>query len=199
MFHRREIVSFRRAFSTSRRLSMLAGVVLAVVLSSTAFGEDSKQVGLVIRWSDGSELTEIVNVPIDATGLDVLLASSAEATTYDAGWGISVCAIDGEGCPEDDCFCDPDHFWGYWHLAGAGWESSLTGAAEYVPADGDVEGFAWTGFDENFNPTVTPPVYTFEEIEAQQAPTDIPEPSTLLLVAGGLSGLAAYARRRRRV
>ena len=179
------------------RLALLAGIMLIALLATTALAADSKQIGLVIRYSDGSEHTEIVEVSVEATTLDSLLASSVEVVTYDPGWGIAICAIGGEGCPADNCFCDPEHFWGYWHLVDGAWESSMIGASAYTPAGRDVEGFSWTGFDENWNPTTLPPVYTFEEIEALQAPAEIPEPGTLLLLGSGLVGLATYARRRR--
>jgi len=179
-----------------RWLALLAGTMFIVALvTTTALAADTKQVGLVIRYSDGSVHTEIVTVPAEATTLDVLLASSVEVVTYDSGWGIAICAIGGEGCPADDCFCDPEHFWGYWHLVDEAWESSMVGVSAYVPADRSVEGFSWTGFDENWNPTTPPPVYTFEEL---QAAMEIPEPGTLLLLSGGLAGLVAYAHRRRR-
>jgi hypothetical protein len=179
------------------RLALLAGIMLIALLATTALAADGKQIGLVIRYSDGSEHTEIVEVSVEATTLDALLTSSVEVVTYDPGWGIAICAIGGEGCPADNCFCDPEHFWGYWHLVDGAWESSMVGASAYTPADRDVEGFSWTGFDANWNPTTQPPVYTFEEIEAQQVPAEIPEPGTLLLLGSGLAGLAAYARRRR--
>jgi hypothetical protein len=180
-------------------LAVLAAVLLfASILTSAAYAEDSKQVGLVIRWSSGTEHTEIVTIPVDGSGLDALLAASVNVDSFDAGWGVSVCAIDGEGCSADDCFCDFEHFWGYWNLVDGAWASSVVGASAHIPAHGDVDGWSWTGFDDAFNPTVEPTLHSFEEIEAMQSPTDIPEPATLLLMGSGLAGLLALARSRRK-
>jgi len=79
-------------------------------------------------------------------------------------------------------------------------QSAAGGVGDYTPGDRSVEGLAWSGFDDNFNPTVQPPVKTFEEIEDELTPpqpAEIPEPATLLLVGSGIAGLAAYARRHR--
>ena len=74
----------------------------------------------------------------------------------------------------------------------------MEGVGVFVPADKAVEGFAWSGFDANFNPTVQPPVYTFEQLVSMQAaPVGIPEPATLLLLGGGVAALAGWARRKR--
>lgn len=192
-------MSKQSKYRVGRWLSVLTGaLLLTALLAPVALADDGKQVGLVIRWSDGSEHTEIVSVDADATGLDALLASSVEVATYDAGFGMAVCSIGGEGCPANDCFCDAEHFWGYWNLVDGEWVASAVGAANHVPADGAVDGWTWTGFDAEFDPTVEPPLYTYEEIEDMQAPAEIPEPATLLLLGSGLAGLFAIARARRK-
>ncbi|MCX7706387.1 MAG: LPXTG cell wall anchor domain-containing protein, partial [Anaerolineae bacterium] len=73
------------------------------------------------------------------------------------------------------------------------------GAGSYVPADGAVEGFVWSGMDASFNPTQQPPVVTFAQILAAPVLATLPQTGgvawPMIGLAGGLAlvlaGLAA--------
>lgn len=184
-----------------RPIILVFALVLALALAVTVSAQGAtKRVALVIQFPNRS-YTEIVTVPVTATTADALKEAAIPVGIAQLPFGPGLCNIDGVGNPVDDCFADPAHFWAYFHLNGAQWDSALTGIGGYVPADEAVEGFAWSGFDENFNPTVKPPVKTFSQIEAELTPApppnEVPEPATIVLLGGGLTALAAYARKRR--
>ncbi|MCO6449995.1 MAG: PEP-CTERM sorting domain-containing protein [Caldilineales bacterium] len=186
--------------STKRLILVTLVLLLLAAIGSTVAAQGAtKQVGVVIRFDNGSVHSEIVTVPTDATTADVLEAALIPVGLFDLGFGPAVCNIDSQGCPTDDCFCDAEHFWAYYHQINQNaWESATVGVGDYTPANRSVEGFAWSGFDSSFNPIVQPPVLTFDEIAqgGTPPPAEIPEPATILLLGGGLAGLAAYARKR---
>ena len=181
-------------------LVMLIVLVLCTLFAGTALAQapTTKQVGLVIAFPDGTEHLEVVTVPATGTTFDVLEAAGIDLVS---GAGPTLCSINKVGCPATNCFCDAAHYWAYFNLDGATstWVASSLGVGSVVLTNGAVVGFAWSGFDEVYNPTVQPPVYTFAQIVAKTTPppVSVPEPGTILLLGSGLAGVAAYVRLRK--
>jgi len=124
----------------------------------------TSEAGLVIDHSDGSR--EVLTVPFQGetiTGYQLLEKSGLSFVSSQSSFGIGICAIDGEGQAEDNCFDDPQgRFWGLSYLTEEGWVSSPVGVTETIVREGDVHGwfFAEFGteqpsitFDEVFNTT----------------------------------------------
>jgi LPXTG-motif cell wall-anchored protein len=186
----------RRNFMTRRFiLVILIALMLGAMIVGSALAQTptTKQVGLVIAFPDGTQHTEIVTVPAVATALDALQAAKITLASTDGGFGPAVCGINNVGCSITNCFCDAAHFWAYYHLnpATSQWGAATEGVGTYVPANGSVEGFAWSGFDESYNPTIQPPVYTFDQIVAAPEPATLPKTGAnpVTLVLSGLGGL----------
>lgn len=186
-------------------LVLLMALVLSIALFGVALAAegDTKQVGIVIAFPDKAEYAAIVTVPITATTFDVLEAANIELVSQSTSFGPALCSIKGAGCPATNCFCDAQHFWAYYHLTDGAWVAAAEGVGAFVPANGAVEGFAWSGFDASFNPTAKPTVSTFAQISgAAQQPAVLPQTGggALLPAAAGVGSLllaaAALAGRR---
>ena len=161
------------AGSTGRPASLciLAGLLavgLLLALSAPQAGaDDYNRAGLVIDYGDGNVATFCVSFYEESiTGMEVLERAGRQLV---GGFGGgAVCAIDGVGCPGDDCWCEcrgssDCTYWIYWHLVDGEWVYSGGGAAGYQVHDGDVEGWIWGGGDTSGG--AQPPVYTIEQLE----------------------------------
>lgn len=172
--------------------AVLMALVLLAALSGIALAaqEGTKQVGLVIAFPDKTEYAAVVTVPMTATTFDVLEAANVTLISQSTSFGPAVCSIKGVGCPANNCFCDAKRFWAYYHLTDGAWVAAAEGVGAFVPADGAVEGFAWSEFDASFNPTVKPSVYTFAQLIAAPQPAGLPQTGGMLLpVVAGAGGL----------
>lgn len=185
-----------------RRISFVALAGMAILLlasltgSALAAEEGTKQIGLVITFPNGTEHVEVVTVPAAATMIDALNAAKIDLASADTDFGPAVCGINKVGCPADNCFCDAEHFWAYYHLDPASnkWQASTQGVGAYVPANSAVEGLTWSGMDASFMPTDQPKVYTFQELSGS-APQGLPKTGGTdllpLVLAAGLSLMTA--------
>ena len=188
----------------SRRLIVVLflALALATVLVPAAFAADptTKQVGLVVAFPDGTEHLEIVTVP--DRGHDIRCARRQPALTcVDRGLGPRCAGSTTSAARQPIASATPPII-GLtitWTPQPANGSLQRMGVGSIVPDNGSVEGFAWSGFDESYNPTVQPPVYTFAQIVAKTTPppVSVPEPGTILLLGSGLAGVAAYVRLRK--
>lgn len=153
----------RAALSGRTRAVAIAAALVSAIASILVFptaggarralaqpGGAGATADVVVDFADGRVQVARVGLsqaPIP-TGL-TLLGGSGLAVTRNGGM---VCAIQGVGCPADDCFCacrDPQKACAYWayHLGrpDGGWDVAQTGPADRTVAAGAVDGWVWGG------------------------------------------------------
>jgi hypothetical protein len=181
----------RRAAATILlAITLLALVVMTQPMSTPVHADDPNQVGLVVRFSNGSTFTACIEFDesqltgeevLDRSGLSIL-----KDTSY--GLGAAICRIEGDGCdyPQENCFCQCEgvecEYWAYYHLDRQNneWIYSGMGATWHTVQHGDVEGWAWGAGDPSGS-DVEPPPIPFEQLCAQ--PTATPEPPVVSFTA----------------
>ncbi len=112
--------------------------------------------GLVIDHSNGRRVVRVVAFPGETiTGVQLLQKSGLDLITSESSWGTSICSIDGEGMPANDCFGDPEgRYWNFNILADDDtWFSAPVGASKAVVRDNDVYGYFYAVWG-----SVQPPV-----------------------------------------
>lgn len=104
-----------------------------------------------------------------ASGIAALRGAGHEPTRAAQQPGYFVCRIDGKPASDPCQRASPANaYWSYWHAEPGGtWTFSNTGAADYDPKPGTVEGWA---FGDGKPPSTPPP-------REQSAPPPDPEPS----------------------
>ncbi|RMG96030.1 MAG: hypothetical protein D6706_10885 [Chloroflexi bacterium] len=188
--------------------------LIALFVPLTLLAQEQGQAGVVVVLPDGTVTTRCVSFSgVEISGYDLLTQAGLDVVVATGNAGTAVCAIEGTGCPADDCFCrcqGPDcQYWSYWHLQPDGtWAYSSAGAAQYRVKSGGVDGWVWGAGAPGDAPA--PPALTFADVcllETAEPVTPLPEtaePATnqngylvfgLLLV--GL-GTAIWLSRRRR-
>jgi hypothetical protein len=161
-------------------------LLLLLIMPADMLAQTPNQAALVVRFSDGSTHSQCIEFSESKISGYELLARSGLSLEVDTGSGLSVCSINGTGCPASNCFCqctggDECVYWSYWHFSGGIWQYSNIGASLYQVGDGVVEGWSWgAGSPSN---AISPPVVSFEDVcgsaaTATPLPTNTPVPPT---------------------
>jgi hypothetical protein len=190
------------------RLAAVVAALSAVMLLPAAlvYGQDTGTVAQLVEFPTGELMPFCRDIETPTDNITALRATGLDLTIKDWGWGFTVCAIQGLGCPEADCFCEcplPEcKQWTFfrWNAANRAWESTEDTTIEA----GDVVAWLWTELDTKADwpwpPAETPSLENVTlnkicELEEEQRflREFVPEPGTFLLLGGGLAGLAGYA------
>lgn len=142
---------WRRWFSFVRGWALLALplTLFGLGISPALAQSGDNRAGLVIVHGDGRVLTRCVAFSeTQITGLDLLQRSGLPFVSASGPLGVTVCALNGEGCPASDCFCmckgTPCAYWTYFlGTPEGGWVYANMGASMRQVRDGDVDAWVW--------------------------------------------------------
>jgi hypothetical protein len=133
---------------------LLAFAMMALLLVAPALAQDETppasdpNIWLIVETGGGQSLVRPLTVTLPISGLAALQSSGLDVTVAETDFGPAVCAIQGVGCPAEDCFCNANEFWNYSYWDGAVWVSYPVGAASSVITQtGALEGWRWGSFE----------------------------------------------------
>lgn len=99
---------------------------------------------VIVQFDDHALAVREVGFSTPISGLVALERTGLDITIAETDFGPAICAIEGVGCPVDDCFCGGDTFWGYNYWADGAWQSHDMGASSTVLGEsGAIEGWRW--------------------------------------------------------
>lgn len=160
---------------------LLALAPLAGASSAPSLAERPNGAGLVVRFGDGRVVTAYVQFDEPAiTGIELLQRAGIPITVAPfGGLGLAVCAIAGEGCPAEDCFCQakqqPAWFWHYYGLTPDGrWVLHSVGASNRLLRDGDVDGWSWTSGESGLPAVTIDDIARAHGVERTREPSPLP-------------------------
>ena len=135
---------------------------------TVAVAQTMNHAAVVVDTGDGVVRKMCLAFPeAEISGIEALRRVDTRPNRFETfgARGVAVCMLCGVGCPDGDCFCDPERFWAY-HRAGpgeSGYDFSATGAGSTKVRNGDVEAWRWGGGEP-------PPKTTVSEV------CSVPEP-----------------------
>ena len=80
---------------------------LGLSLAGVASAQDASHAGVVVQFDDHAQRVRSVVFTDTISGIRALELSGLDVVTTATSFGPTVCAIEGVGCPADDCFCNP--------------------------------------------------------------------------------------------
>ncbi|MGC9468801.1 MAG: hypothetical protein ACP5HS_09425 [Anaerolineae bacterium] len=177
--------------------SVLSLLLLLLVTPSLGWAQEPAQrAGIVVVHGDGSVVTRCVAFDEPTiSGLTALQRAGLTLSTAAGPLGVTICSLDGEGCPTSDCFCECKSadcaYWNYYHRnADGSWAYANAGAASRQLQDGDVDGWVWG------DGTTAPPLLSFEAICAAEPTGDsVPTEEALAPTATASATVAATMAR----
>ncbi|RLC89584.1 MAG: hypothetical protein DRI37_03550 [Chloroflexi bacterium] len=174
-------------FAGARRALALGLLLLSLFLNqgiTLAQEAGPNHAGLVIVGEDGNVSTHCIAFEEEQlSGLELLQRSGLNPEFKSGGLGAALCALEGKGCPAEDCFCEckgaPCNYWGYFHLqTGGTWNYSGVGAGGWTLQSGDVDAWVWG------DGKTAPPPLTFADIcPADGSPSPTVETTPVLTPA----------------
>jgi len=159
-------------------LLSLISVISAISPASARAQATGNQAGLVVVYGDGRVITRCMAFfEPQISGADLLSRSGLSIVVEAGPLGLTVCSLNGEGCPSTDCFCEchgtPCVYWNYYYGNPDGsWTYAYVGAASRQITNGDVDAWLWG------ESSTLPPSLAFDAI-CDQAPLGQAEPTAV--------------------
>ncbi len=108
---------------------------------------------IVVQLDERRSLVRQVPITSTTSGLALLKATGLAVAVAESSFGPVVCAIQGTGCPAEECFCDDRRYWNYSFWTENAWQPYAVGAASSaIHAAGAVEGWRWGAAESQQTP-----------------------------------------------
>jgi len=134
-----------------QRILVWTVVLCTIIILAGAAG--ASRVAVVINQPQGATYTKCLSVDQSLNAYELLEYTGLDITWSSPGpWGHGLCAIDGTGCPAQNCFCDPENSWRFYLKI---WDSNAWTASmksfdgggncdeHYCAQDGDMIGLVY--------------------------------------------------------